>query len=139
MHSKLQANFSIKGWDENTWDGRLAKDVSGAKLTHADVKYSYAGGIEGESHIQYLMTYGSDGATGSFVALEHISGSIGGKTGSFVLQHTGTFDAQGVNGKVIVVPQSGTGQLQDLRGSGSYDLVGHQESYPLHLDYELPA
>lgn len=139
MGAQAQAAFSVKSWDENTWNGRPSKEVNGAKLTRAAVTYTYTGAITGESALEYLMSYNADGTTGSFVALELVSGSVDGKTGSFVLLHNGTFDATSVSGTVTVAPGSGTGALTGLRGTGAISLVGHQESYPFTLEYDLDA
>jgi uncharacterized protein DUF3224 len=137
MKTHAQTSFQVKGWDENTWDGRPAKDVTGAKLTRADVKTAYDGDIKGEGHIEYLMAYCGEGASGSYVGLEQVTGSIGGKAGSFVFQHQGTFDNNIVKGTVVVVPDSGTGELAGLRGTGVVDLGGHEERFPLTLDYDF--
>ncbi len=135
MNTAVQAWFSVQGWDENTWEGKPQQEVSGAKNTQANVKYSYSGEISGESVVRYLMCYVEEGEHGSFVALEHFTGSIGGKQGTFTFQHTGTFEKDGVKATLVIVPGSGTGELAGLRGTGSVDLTGHQERYPLHLDY----
>lgn len=137
MTMTAQAAFSVTSWDENTWDGQPAKEVKGARLTRAAVTYSYSGGIKGVSRLQYLMSYNADGLTGSYVALELVSGSLDGRAGSFTLLHTGTFDEQRVGGTVAVVPGSGTGALTGLRGAGTISISGHQESYPLHFEYEF--
>jgi hypothetical protein len=136
MKTHAQASFAIQSWDERTWDGVLASDVSGEKLTRAQVSYTYQGDIEGTGTLQYLMTYRPDG-TGNYVGLERIEGAVGRRSGSFVLQHTGTFSVEGVKGRVFVVPGSGTGGLKNLHGEGSLDLSGHQAQYPISLDYEL--
>lgn len=137
MSTPIQASFAVKGWDENTWDGKNFREVTGAKLTHAVVKYAYEGGIQAESTVHFLMSYVGDGTYGSYVALEEVKGSLDGKSGTYVLQHTGTFDKDGVQGKTTVVPDSATGELAGLEGSGSYDLAGHQESYPMQFAYNL--
>lgn len=136
MKNHAQATFAIRSWEEQTWDGQPAQEVTGAKLTRAQVRYAYQGDIAGEGTVQYLMCYLADG-TGSFVGLEQIVGSIGGRAGSFVLQHTGTFTNEGVTTRVVVVPGSGTDALQGLRGAGDLDIVGHQEAYPFALDYSF--
>lgn len=136
MKTHAQATFAIQSWDEVTWDGIPASDISGEKLTRAQVSYGYQGDIEGTGTLQYLMTYRPDG-TGNYVGLERIEGAVGGRSGSFVLQHAGTFSAQGVKGKVFVVPGSGTGELRNLHGEGGLDLSGHQGQYPISLDYEF--
>lgn len=139
MSTKTQTAFSVTGWDEHTWDGRPQKAVEGAKLTRAVVTYDYSGSISGSSEMQYLMNYNADGTTGSYVALERVSGSLDGKAGSFTLLHNGTFDAQSVSGTVSVVPGSGTEALAGLRGTGSIYLSGHQDSYPLDFEYSFES
>jgi hypothetical protein len=139
MSTQTEARFAVTGWDENTWDGRPNKEVEGAKLTRAVVTYSYSGSISGSSELQYLMNYNADGATGSYVALERVSGSLDGRAGSFTLLHNGTFDAQSVSGTVAVVPGSGSEALAGLRGTGSIHLSGHQETYPLDFEYSFAS
>jgi hypothetical protein len=82
------------------------------------------------------MVYRPDNS-GSFVGLERIVGRVGGRSGSFVLQHTGTFDKTDVNGTFFIVPQSGTGELVNLRGEGSINLSGHAELYPMNFNYHF--
>ena len=131
---QANAHFAIKNWDENTSDGKPYNEVKGAKLTHAQVAYTYDGEMVGESTIQYLMSYNADGS-GSFVALEKFVGSVGGKSGSFIFQHIGTFEP--VKATLTVLPESGTGELVNLRGEATIELAGHQESYPITLAYEM--
>jgi Protein of unknown function (DUF3224) len=81
------------------------------------------------------MMYRTDG-TASFVGLEQVTGSIGGRSGSFALQHSGTFE--GGMAKVIlsVVPGSGTGDLSGMTGEGGFN-VGHQPPFNMTLDYDF--
>lgn len=60
-----------------------------------------------------------------------------GRAGSFVLQHTGTFNGSDVTGTCFVAPQSGTGELVSLRGEGEISLSGHAELYPLKFSYHF--
>ena len=138
MTTQATTRFSIKSWDEKTWEGKPAAEVTGRKLTRAVVEYSYKGDIEGESTLQYIMTYNEDG-TGNFVALEKVTGSVGGKKGSFVLQHVGTFDNDKVNTELSVMPGSGTDELAGLSGQSSVEIAGHHDDYPLTLSYTLPG
>lgn len=136
MKTLAHATFAIQSWEERTWDGVLASDVSGEKLTRAQVSYSYQGDIQGAGTLQYLMAYRPDSA-GDYVGLERFEGTVGGRLGSFIFQHTGTFGVQGVKGRIFVVPGSGTGELKNLRGEGLLDLAGDQAQYPISLEYEL--
>jgi hypothetical protein len=136
MSTHATGTFEVKSWDEKTWDGKPHKEVSGAKLTHARVTCAYHGDIEGEGTREYLMYYREDG-TAAIVGLEQIVGSLGGRSGSFIVRHSGTFEDQVVKGTMIVIPGSGTGDLRGLRGEGIVDLVGHLERYPVTLDYDF--
>ncbi len=56
------------------------------------------------------------GAAG-YVAIEIVTGTLGGKHGSFALQHFATMDGAGPGMQVIVVPGSGTGDLKGIEGA----------------------
>ena len=66
-----------------------------------------------------------------------MSGTLKGRAGSFVLQHTGIM-AQGVPELTIsVVPDSGTGQLKGITGKMTIIIAaGGKHSYD--LEYALP-
>lgn len=85
MTTHATATFEIKGWDEKPYE----EFDDGRKMTHALVKKSFQGDIDGESSVQYLMTYGEDGSA-HIVGMERIVGRLGGRSGSFVLQHDRT-------------------------------------------------
>jgi hypothetical protein len=132
MPSQHNVTFALKAWDEKPYN-ELPGEL---KMTRSSVAYTYQGDIEGESTLDYLMVYRADGS-GSFVGLERVIGRVAGRTGSFVLQHTGTFNNSDVSGTFLVVPRSGTGELADLRGEGKIDLAGHAERYPMIFEYSF--
>ena len=76
---------------------------------------------EGPAIVQYefLQTQRSDDEA-SFVGVERVTGSIGGKSGTFVFQDEGTLKGTTVSGTWFVVPGSGTGELRGLRGEGGF-------------------
>ena len=131
MKNRADATFKLESWEEKPYN-----EIEGTpKLTRVKVTKTYHGDIEGESTLEYLMMYRQDG-TASFVGLERVVGSLGGRSGSFVLQHKGTF--QGGTAKVdwFVVSGSGTGELSGLRGEGSF-AVGHAEPHSATLDFDF--
>jgi hypothetical protein len=132
MSSQPNVAFSLKAWDEKPYN-ELPGEL---KMTRSSVAYTYSGDIEGESTLDYLMVYRLD-ESGSFVGLERIIGRVGGRSGSFVLQHTGTFNKTDVNGTFFVVPHSGTGELAGLSGEGEIKLSGHAERYPMIFNFNL--
>jgi hypothetical protein len=133
MTTTGHAKFAVKSWDEKPY---LELDNK-AKMTKATVMYTYTGDIQGESHLEYLMVYTEGGEIGSSVGMERIVGSIGGKSGSFTIQHVGEFDKLAVRETWTVVPGSGTGDLKGLRGTGTLNLSGHMDGYPTDFTYEF--
>jgi len=131
MRKQAKATFGIKSWDEKTYN-----EIEGApKLTRVSATKSYQGDIEGEGKVEYLMMYRSAGSA-SFMGLERVTGRIGGRSGSFVLQHTGTFEDGVAKVTLSVVPGSGTGDLRGMKGEGGFS-VGHQPPYAMTLDYDF--
>jgi hypothetical protein len=126
------ATFATLKWDESAY----LELEDGSKCTRSTNVYSYDGDITGDSNLEYLMFYRPD-KTGSAVGIEYINGTLGGKRGSFVLQHEGTFDLTGVQLTWKVVPGSGTGELVGLRGTGTIVLDGHAERYPTDFEYSF--
>jgi hypothetical protein len=131
MKQTANARFTIKSWDEKPYSE--GQDLP--KLTRSSVTKTFTGAIEGEGQVEYLMMYRSDG-TAVFVGLERITGRLGAKTGTFVLQRTGVFEGGQAIETYSVIHGSGTGQLHGLRGEGNSS-VGHGSDYPFALSYEF--
>lgn len=131
MKQTANGRFAIKNWDETPY----SENPNEPKLTRASVKKSFTGDIEGDSQVEYLMMYRTDG-TATFVGLERFTGRVGGKTGSFVLQRCGAFDGGQAKETYSVIPGSGTGQLAGLTGEGSTS-VGHGAEHPFSLSYQI--
>jgi len=105
--------------------GRLALD----KVFH--------GGLEATARGQMLSFRSPvDGSAGD-VAMERVTGTLEGRQGSFVLQHSGLMDRGTRSLSITVVPDSGTDALTGLRGSMSIEIAeGGAHSY--ELEYTLP-
>jgi Protein of unknown function (DUF3224) len=125
------ARFAIKAWDEKPY----SEGQGLPKLTRASVTKAFTGDLEGDGQVEYLMMYRDDGSA-TFVGLERVTGRLGGRTGSFVLQRTGVFEDGQAKESYSVLPGSGTGELQGLRGDGR-SAVGHGMEHPFTLNYEL--
>lgn len=131
MTTHASATFEITAWDEKPYE----EFDGGRKLTRAQVKKSFHGDIEGDSSVEYLMIYGEDGSA-HIVGMERIVGRVGERSGSFVLQHEGTFADGIVKITLVVVPGSGTEALRGLSGNGAF-IVGHTSPFPITLDYTI--
>ncbi len=132
MSTRATGTVETKSWEESTY----AESDSGPKFTRASVKVSFSGDMEGEGTEDYLMVYLEDGSA-SFVGLEHVSGNISGKSGSFVIQHNGTFADGKLKSDWFVVQGSGTGELRSIRGEGTYTNEGEKPQTDYTLDYDF--
>jgi len=122
-------------YKSNTWEESAYDEAEGQpKLARAEVTNAFSGDIEGESTLQYLLAYQDEDAA-SFVGIERVSGRIGDREGTFVLQHSGTYAAGIAKGEWFVVPGTGTGKLTGLTGSGGYQADHEGASYT--LDYQF--
>lgn len=90
MTAHIEARFEIANWDETPFED----GDDGAKLTEALVSKRYAGDVEGTSTTKWLLSYAPD-KTATYVGIEHIKGTVGGKRGGLVLLHDGVFSEGG--------------------------------------------
>jgi Protein of unknown function (DUF3224) len=129
--SKTHATGRI---DVKTYEPKAYEEVdAGPNLVEIHVTESFSGDIEGEGVARFLQAMRKD-ESASFVGIERVTGSIEGRSGSFLLQDTGTVDANAVRGEWFVIPGSGTGELAGLRGDGGFRAeLGEQAS--ITLDY----
>lgn len=111
-------------------------DPAGTKLNELHVTETFTGDIAGEGTARMLQARRADGSA-SFVAIERVTGTIGGKHGTFLLQDAGTLTGNKVVGTWFVVPRSGTEELVSLRGEGSFDAtLGQHAAYVLDYWFE---
>jgi hypothetical protein len=109
----VEATFEIDSWDEQPFD----EGDGLAKLTHAVVEKTYSGDVTGASVTHWLMAYAAD-ETAEFVGIERIRGSVGGKEGSLVLKHVGSYADGAATATLTVL--SGTGDLAGASGTGDF-------------------
>jgi hypothetical protein len=96
----------------------------------------YHGDLEATAKGEMLYAGGPAKGSGGYVAIEQVSGTLQGRSGSFVLQHSGMMTPEGTHLAVTVVPDSGTGQLAGLTGTLTIKIEKGQHFY--ELDYGLP-
>ena len=113
MTVHIEARFEIANWDESPFDD----GVGVSKLTEALVTKKYSGDVDGTSTTKWLMAYAPD-KTATYVGIERIKGTVGGKRGSLVLLHDGVFADGAATATLRVV--SGTDELSDATGTGKF-------------------
>ena len=107
--------------------------TEGPVLTRIHVEESFSGDISGDGVVEFLQAARADGSA-SFVGIERVTGTVGGRAGSFLLQDAGTVAGSIVSGDWFVIPGSATGALAGLRGEGGFR-ANLGESAQVHLDY----
>ena len=91
--------------------------ADGVALGRFTLDKTFHGDLEATSKGQMLSAGTAVKTSAGYVAIERVTGRLHGRTGTFVLQHSGTM-TRGVPGLVLtVVPDSGTGELEGLTGS----------------------
>lgn len=97
----------------------------------------YSGAIAGRSHGQMLAFRSATEGSAGYVAIEQVTGSLNGRQGSFVLQHSSLMERGTPRQSITVIPDSGTGQLTGLSGELRIEVSDGQHRYV--FDYDLPA
>jgi len=116
MRQNLEGVFQITKWDESPY----LENEDGSKQSHAKINQSYSGDIEGASELQYLMSYQSP-SSAIFVGYEVLTGEIGGNSGSFIIQHNGTFENGVAKSTFQIVSGSGKEEFTGIEGNGSFE------------------
>jgi hypothetical protein len=130
MSTVVRSPFQVTGWDPEPLTLGETGPVSFGRVT---LRKTFSGPLTGTSVVA-MTSVGLGEAPAGYVAVEWVTGTLDGRTGSFVLQHTGLVD-DGAEPSGRVVPGTGTGELAGLRGAMS---IAHDDGGAvLTLDYEL--
>ena len=115
----------------------VGKDAGLGRYT---LSKTFHGDLEGTAKGEMLTSLTESTGAMAYVAMEHVTGTLGSRSGSFYLAHTATMkkgDAASGMMKIVVVKDSGTGDLAGLSGELTiiiYANGGHSYLF----DYELP-
>ena len=110
-------------------------DPGSPLLGRMSIDKQFHGDVEATSKGQMLTGGTIIKNSAGYVAIERVTGSVKGRKGSFILQHNGTMNRGEPSSVITVVPDSGTEQLEGLKGSMKIDIDAGKHSY--ELDYVL--
>lgn len=108
-------------------------DPSLGRLT---IDKQFQGDLAGSSRGEMLSAMTPVKGSAGYVALERVTGKIGDRSGSFVLQHTGTMNRGEPEQAVTVVPDSGSGGFDGIAGRMTIRIEGGKHFY--EFEYTLP-
>ena len=111
------------------------KDAEAANIGRMSADKQYHGDLEGTGKGEMLAAGTEVKGSAGYVAMERVTGTLHGRSGSFVLQHSGTMTRGTPELTVTVVPDSGTGQLVGLAGKMNIIIAGGKHSY--EFEYTL--
>ena len=120
LHARGEFDVTLKPQQASDPASQIAR-MSIDKLFHGD--------LEGTSKGEMLTGSGTVKGSAGYVAMERVEGKLKGRSGSFVLQHNATMNRGVPQLNIIVVPDSGTGELEGLAGQMTIKITGGKHFY----------
>jgi|SRR5690606_19559066 len=132
----LQAQSHVAtGTFDVTLTPRAADSAGSERVGRMSMAKRFHGGIEGVGTGEMLTAMSPVEGSAGYVAMEEISGTLDGRRGSFVLQHSGTMNRGAPTLVISVVPDSGTDELAGLTGTMTVTVTEGEHRYEFR--YEL--
>ena len=120
----------INPQSEDKGDGCTMGRMSLDKQYHGDLEATAKG------EMLYASSAGVQ-SSGSYVAVERVTGKLHGKSGSFALAHKGTMSGGTQHMDITVVPDSGSGELAGITGAMKI-IITADGKHSYELEYTLP-
>jgi hypothetical protein len=130
--SRASGTFEVKLNPLPTYDS-----ADGGTLGRMSIDKQFRGTLDATSKGEMLTAAGSVKGSAGYVAIERVSGTLDGRSGTFVLQHSGTMTRGAPRLTITVVPDSGTGQLTGLAGTMTIDIADGKHSYSFEYTLAL--
>jgi hypothetical protein len=128
----------VKGeFDVTMSPERMSVGASGFGLGRMVLDKRYHGALEASGNGEMLTFIGAAQGSAGYVAMERVEGTLDGLSGGFTLQHNGIMDRGQPSLAVLVVPDSGSGDLTGL--SGKLDIRNEDGKHYYTFDYVIAA
>jgi hypothetical protein len=112
------------------------QEAESANIARMSLDKQFHGDLEASSKGEMLSTGTDVKGSAGYVAIERVSGILDGRTGSFVLQHSGIMTRGVPQMSVSVLPDSGTGELTGIGGTMLIKIVERKHFY--EFEYTMP-
>jgi hypothetical protein len=119
-----------------TFDVKLTPQPDDNPVGRFTLDKRFHGDLDATSVGQMLAIRGDVEDSAGYVAMERVTGTLSGRSGSFALQHSGTMARGAPSLSIVVVPDSGAGELVGL--SGTMNIVITDGKHFYEFDYRLP-
>jgi hypothetical protein len=107
----------------------------GVGVARFSLDKQYSGDLVGTGKGEMLSAMGNVQGSAAYVAIELVTGSMQGRSGSFVIAHRGVMTRGTPDLVISIVPDSGTGELAGISGTMAIDIRGRDHFYT--LDYQI--
>ena len=133
MEYRASGTFDLTKTMEPPYD-----DAAGAVISRGIITKEFHGDLVGTSITHITQAMSERNGSAGYIAMERVIGTLEGRSGTFVLQHNALSDRGDRFLNIVVVPDSGTGELAGLRGT-SLSVSTHEDYpyMPLTIDYEM--
>ncbi len=128
---KVNGKFSVEMKPERT----SFEGVNEIQIGRMALNKTYFGALEAQSLGEMVTAVTTVQGSAGYVAIEQVIGTLDGKTGSFVLQHSGIMNQGDAQLTLVVVPDSGFCELKNISGSMDIRIVDGQHYYDFTFDY----
>jgi hypothetical protein len=125
MNARVAGTFEVTMNPDPAYEGM----EGGIVLGRLSLSKQFTGGLEASSVVQMLSAGTSVKGSAGYVAIERVVGRLAGRTGAFVLQHSGSMKRGEATLTVSVVPDSGTDELAGLAGRMTIEIVDGKHFY----------
>jgi hypothetical protein len=113
------------------------KEAEAAGFGRMSLDKQFHGDLEATSKGEMIGAMTEVKGSGGYVAMERVTGTLDGRSGTFVLQHSGTMAHGAQKMTITVVPDSGTGDLAGIGGSMTI-IIKEGGKHFYEFDYQLP-
>ncbi|HEY0232480.1 MAG TPA: DUF3224 domain-containing protein [Dokdonella sp.] len=135
MTKQAKGDFDVKLAPQNlTFDDA----ADGATRGRMSIDKQFHGDLDATSKGEMLSAMTTTQGSAGYVAIEKVSGTLQGRTGSFVLQHAATMTRGTPRLDIIVVPDSGSGELAGLVGTMKI-IIAPDGKHSYVFDYSIAA
>lgn len=128
--AKVSGEFDVKLVPET-----LAAGSEGTGIERMTLDKHYHGALTATGRGEFLSFRSPVPTSAVYVAIEKVDGTLDGRAGSFLLQHAGVMGGATPGLRIIVAPDSGTGELAGITGTLGIRIEGGKHYYD--LDYSL--
>jgi hypothetical protein len=112
--------------------------AAGATLGRMSLDKQFHGDLEATSQGEMLTAGTAIEGSAGYVAVEQVTGTLHGRSGSFILQHNATMARGAPQLAIAVVPDSGTGELVGLAGTMSIMIADGKHMYDFEYTLAEP-